>query len=106
MELILDIVSMVLLAGGCFFSITGAMGVLRMPDFYTRIHPAGKSDTMAQSMIIAGLMLQVETLEEIAKLALLMALLGITSSVATHAITLAAHLDGLVPWRKKESSGV
>ena len=100
MELVLDIISMALVAGGCFFGMTGAMGVLRMPDFYTRIHPAGKSDTMAQSMILAGLILQVGGLEELAKLALLMVLLAITSSVATHAITLGAHLDGLVPWRK------
>ena len=103
MELVLDIVSIALLAGGSFFGITGAIGLLRMPDFYTRIHPAGKSDTMAQSMILVALILQVEGLETFVKLALLMALIAITSPVATHALTLAAHLDGLVPWRQKES---
>ena len=40
----LDYVSILFLSVGAFFGLTGAVGILRMPDFYTRIHPAGKSD--------------------------------------------------------------
>ncbi|TPV92958.1 MAG: monovalent cation/H(+) antiporter subunit G [Myxococcales bacterium FL481] len=93
----LDIASAVLLALGCLFALTGAVGIVRMPDFYTRLHPAGKSDSFAQALIIAGLMLQTSDPLIIAKLALISALLFVTSPTATHAITKAAHLDGLRP---------
>ena len=92
-----QLLSAVLLAGGCFFALTGSIGIVRMPDFYTRVHPAGKSDTLAQFLILMGLVAQSEDPMVMAKLALLTALLFVTSPTATHAVTKAAYLDGLKP---------
>lgn len=93
----LDIASAVLLGLGCVFALTGAVGILRMPDFYSRLHPAGKSDSFAQVLVLAGLMLQTSDPLIIAKLLLISLLLFVTSPTATHSITKAAHLDGLRP---------
>jgi multicomponent Na+:H+ antiporter subunit G len=96
-----DYVTMVCLGIGCFFALTGAVGLLRMPDFYSRLHPAGKSDTLAQFMIILGLIFQsTDNPMLMAKLAILTALLFVTAPTATHAISRAAELDGLEPWTK------
>ncbi len=95
-----DYITMGCLAVGCFFALTGALGLLRMPDFYSRLHPAGKSDTLAQFLIIVGLILQAEDPMVAIKLGILTALLFITAPTATHAISRAAELDGLEPWTK------
>ena len=42
------------LGAGCFFALTGAVGLLRMPDFYSRLHAAGKADTLAQTFCISS----------------------------------------------------
>ncbi len=91
------------LATGSFFALTGAVGVLRMPDFYTRVHPAGVVDTLGQALVLVGLMFLVgddtstAPLLSYAKLALIVLVLLVTAPVAAHAITKAAHLDGLEP---------
>lgn len=100
---------------GCVFALTGSVGVLRMPDFYSRLHPAGKSDTLAQGLILLGLgffagqqaldlfshgdgahdpSAQLIGLANIVlKLVLLTLLLFLTAPTATHAISKAARLD-------------
>lgn len=97
-----DIVTAVCLAIGVFFALTGGLGILRMPDFYSRLHPAGKSDTLAQGLILAGLMFQAEDPMVAIKLALLAGLLFVTAPTATHAISRAAQLDGLEPWTNRD----
>ena len=56
--MVLDILACIFLALGCFAGLTGSVGILRMPDFYTRLHPAGKSDTLTQLFIVTGILLQ------------------------------------------------
>ncbi|MDP6560382.1 MAG: monovalent cation/H(+) antiporter subunit G [Candidatus Binatia bacterium] len=111
MDRLLDILILVFLAGGSFFAFTGAVGILKMPDFYSRLHPAGKSDTLAQMLIIAGLLVHVFYSDSFdfrvgIKLFVIVVILFITSPTATHAITKAAHVDGLKPWRKEGKSNV
>jgi multicomponent Na+:H+ antiporter subunit G len=97
-----DYVTIVCMAIGCFFALTGAVGLLRMPDFYSRLHPAGKSDTLAQFMIIVGLAFQAEDPMVVVKLGILTTLLFVTAPTATHAISRAAEVDGLEPWTKAD----
>ncbi len=104
MSAFLDVITTICLALGCFFSLTGAVGLLRMPDFFTRIHPAGKSDTLAQFLIMIGLLFQASDAISCAKLVMITGLIFLTSPVAVHAITQAAHLAGVKPWHKEESS--
>lgn len=87
---------------GCFFALTGAVGLLRMPDFYSRLHPTGKSDTLAQFLIILGLVFQATDPMVMVKLGLLSTLLFVTAPTSTHAISRAAEFDGLEPWTKTE----
>ncbi len=102
MDLVLTLITIVCLLVGCFFSLTGAVGLLRMPDFYTRLHPAGKNDTLGVLFIVTGLL--AETLKYDygffvgAKLVLVVLFVFLTAPAATHALTQAAFLEGLKPW--------
>lgn len=89
---------------GALLAFTGALGVLRFPDFYTRLHPAGMSDTLGQMLILIGLTFQVfdgstnTPWLTMGRLLLIVVILFVTAPTSTHAITKAAHLDGLKPW--------
>ena len=54
--LAIDVISTVFLAAGAFFMIIGTVGLLKFPDFYTRLHATGKCDTLGQILIIVGCM--------------------------------------------------
>lgn len=82
---------------GLVLVISGAIGVIRLPDFYTRMHAAGVTDTLAAELIILGLMLQAGDWQTVAKLALVGLLLFLTSPTATHAVANAAHRADLKP---------
>lgn len=97
-----ELLSAAFLTLGCFFAVTGGIGMLRMPDFYTRMHPAGKSDTAAQTLIFVGLMIQAGLSLVSVKLLLIMLFLFITAPTATHAVAKAAYLSKLKPWRLGE----
>ena len=84
-----------LLGAVCCF--VGALGVLRMPDFYTRIHAASLSDTVGAGLLLLGLMGVAGLSLVAAKLAIIGALLFFTSPVATHALAKAAYGRGLRP---------
>lgn len=103
----LDVFIIICLAGGCFFAMTGAVGILRLPDFYTRVHPAGKNDTMGVAMITLGLLAETMKFEfgylVAGKLILIVLFVFITAPVATHAITKSAFLSGLKPWEREDN---
>jgi multicomponent Na+:H+ antiporter subunit G len=106
MQPIFDIVTAVSLGLGCLLAVTGALGVLRMPDFYSRLHPAGKTDSLAQVLIMTGLLFQCFRYPTIGpgaavRLLMITAFILLTSPVATHAIAKAAYLGGLRPWQKR-----
>ena len=98
METALDILSWVLLLGGGAFVIIGGVGLLRLPDFYTRLHAAGMTDTLGAGLIIPGMLVEAGLSLVTVKLVLLGALIFLTSPTATHAIANAAFTAGLEPW--------
>ena len=75
----------------------GGVGLLRLPDFYSRIHGGGVTDTLGAGLVITGLMLQGGLTLTTAKLAMILLFLLLTSPVATHAIARAAQHSGLKP---------
>jgi len=105
METALDILSWVLLLGGGAFVMIGGIGLLRLPDFYTRLHAAGMTDTLGAGLIILGMMVAGGLSLVTVKLVLLGALIFLTSPTATHAIANAAFTAGLEPWAKKDGGG-
>ncbi|MDA0367330.1 MAG: monovalent cation/H(+) antiporter subunit G [Proteobacteria bacterium] len=102
-DTILDVLSWVLILGGAGFSVVGAIGLLRFPDFYTRLHAAGITDTLGAWMLLVGFMLQAESWQVVVKLIFIVIFLFFTSPTATHALARAALASGLKPWaRDKE----
>lgn len=95
-----------LLALGSFFSLTSAVGVLRFPDFYSRLHPAGKNDTLCVLLFCMAMVIECVRydydLAVAGRLLLMVLFLFISSPVACHAITKAAFLDGLKPWKRED----
>jgi len=94
---IFDIASWLFIAAGAFFTIVGALGILRMPDMYTRCHAAGILDPFGVSLILVGLMFQAGLTLVTVKLGFLIVLLMFTSPVSTHALGRAALHHGLKP---------
>ena len=95
--LLIDVLSWAcLLAGGLFCAI-GALGLLRMPDFYTRTHAASVTDTVGAGLILLGLILQAGPTLVAVKLAMIGLLLFFTGPVAGHALVKAAMGRGLAP---------
>ena len=97
MELVIDAISWVCLLGGGLFVLAGGIGVLRMPDFFTRLHAAGVTDTMGAGLVLIGLMFQAGFTQVSIKLALILFFLLFTSPTATHALAKAALHGKLKP---------
>lgn len=82
---------------GSVFVIIGSIGLLRLPDFFTRIHAAGIIDTMGAWLILIGLMFSAGLTLVTAKLVMLLIFLVMTSPLASHALAKAAFMRGLRP---------
>ncbi len=95
--LVRDIASWALILIGSAGVGAGALGLVRFPDFYTRLHAAGVTDTAGAELIIFGMMLQAPSWVIVAKLGFIAVFLGLTSPVATHAIAHAAWMVGFRP---------
>jgi multicomponent Na+:H+ antiporter subunit G len=104
----MDILACILLFSGLFFLTAGAIGILRFPDFYSRLHPAGKLDTLGTLLALLGLALfnlhhfSFGGLLTSLKIMLIMLFVFIASPTATHAIVDAGVRAGLSPWVKGE----
>jgi len=94
---VVDVLSWALLMSGGVFLLVGGIGILRLPDFYCRIHAAGLTDTLGAGLILIGLMVQAGWTLVAVKLLLIFAFLFLTSPTATHALARAALLNGLKP---------
>lgn len=97
MSLLVDLISWALILAGSFFTLVGAMGLLRMPDIYTRLHASGVLDPFGVSLILVGLMVQAGFTLVTVKLIFLVVLLLFTSPVACHALARAALHHGIRP---------
>ncbi|MGE3645399.1 MAG: monovalent cation/H(+) antiporter subunit G [Beijerinckiaceae bacterium] len=98
-----DLASWALLLSGGFFYIVGAVGMVRMPDVYTRMHASSVTETLGCGLMIAGMMLQSGWSQTTGKLFVLGALFFMTAPVATHALAQAALHMGVRP--KLENDG-
>lgn len=99
----LDILSGILLLVGGAFGFIGGLGLHRFPDFYTRLHGAGITDTLCAICIAAGLVLQSGVSLLTLKLLLIVLFLLFTAPTATHALSRAAMIDGVEPKLAEDS---
>ena len=97
MDVMLDIISWIFLLGGSFFCLTGAVGLLRFPEFFSRIHAASLTDTLGASMILIGLMFQAGWGLALPKLILILIFSLLAGTTASHAMAKAALKSGLKP---------
>ena len=94
-----DVLSWVCILGGIFFIVVGAVGVIRMPDVYTRLHAAGMTDTMGAGLLLIGMSFQAGITLVAVRLLLIWGFLLFTSPIATYALSRAALHGNVVPIR-------
>jgi len=97
MDTLMSVSSAVFLLIGAFLCISGGVGILRFPDFYTRMHAVGVTETLATAMILIGLMLQNPTGLVVIKLIMILLMTLLISPTASHALAKAAMHNGLMP---------
>ena len=90
MDMVLAVLSWSCLLGGAIFLLIGALGVLRFPDFYTRLHAVSVCDTLGAGLVLAGLMLQGGLSLVTIKLLLMFYFMMFTGPTAVHALAQAA----------------
>jgi multicomponent Na+:H+ antiporter subunit G len=76
--------------GGGFLCITGGVGLLRLPDFFSRVHAAGVTETLAAPLLLTGLILQMDWSLDLFKVLMILFLVLATNPTATHAMAKAA----------------
>lgn len=103
-----DVVVTALLSAGLLFFCGTILGILRFPDFYTRMHAAGKGDTLSSMLLLSGFAVHYIrdfTLAELlvaGKLAAIVVFVFVASPTATHALVDAGYSAGAHPWSREE----
>jgi multicomponent Na+:H+ antiporter subunit G len=97
MALIVDLLSWVLLSVGAIFILIGGIGVVRLPEFYTRMHAASLTDSIGTILILVGIMLQAGVSLAAFKLMAILAFMLLTGPTATYALANAALMSGFKP---------
>ena len=97
MDIIITLLTGLCLFIGGFLCISGSVGVLRFPDFYSRMHATGVTDTLGASLILIALMLQAPDLLVVAKLIMILLLTLLVSPTTSHVLAKAAWRNGLRP---------
>jgi multicomponent Na+:H+ antiporter subunit G len=94
---VLDISSWLLILSGAAFGIIGAVGQLRFPDFWARLHAASVIDSAGMVLLTAGMCLHSGFTLTTVKLIIIGVFLFITGATSTHAVASAALVSGLKP---------
>ncbi len=95
-EIVSNILSIFLMIGGFFFLAVGVVGLIRLPDVYTRLHATTKCDTMGAGMVLLALALQADWISAI-KLIIIAIFIWITNPTAAHVIAKASWVTGFMP---------
>ena len=108
---ILDVLSWISIVAGLFFMLVGALGLLRLPDVYTRLHGAGMTDTMGAGFLLLGMVFQtiIDMMHGetsywlvLVRLVFVYGFVLFTSPIATHALARAGLAGGVEPWTREE----
>jgi len=101
--IVLDALSWVLVSAGVFFIVVGSLGLIRMPDIYTRLHAAGMTDSIGAGCILVALAIQSGFNLVSVRLMMVWGFLLLTSPIATHALARAARAGGVEPYKTPDS---
>jgi len=97
---LLSIVSVLLITVGCFFFIGGGVGMVRLPEVFSRLHASTKADNLGLGFIVIGVLFQFDSLLAGTKLIMIWLLVLLSSSPPCHLIAKSALRHGIVPWKK------
>lgn len=103
LEIIVQGLSWLFILSGSFFVIIGALGILRFPDFWARLHAASVTDSAGMILLLLGMAMQAGLTLVTVKLIIIGIFLFITGPTATHAVANAALVSGLRP---REAEGL
>ena len=112
MSELLNIVSIILILSGLVFFLGASIGILRFPDFYTRMHAAGKGDTLSTILIMSGMAIQVignfegSSILVAIKILAIAVLIMLTSPTSTHLLMKAGYNDGIIPVSKDKKTKI
>jgi multicomponent Na+:H+ antiporter subunit G len=95
--ILIDAASWLLILAGCFFILVGALGMMRFPELFARMHAASLIDTLGVGFLFAGLMFQAGFTQVTLKLLFILLLFFFTGPVITHALAQAAMEAGIKP---------
>lgn len=101
----MSILGAILIAGGLFFMGVSGLGMLRLPDFYSRTHAVTKSETLGSMLVLLGLACYNGWELSSLKLLVIPVFIFIANPTAVHAIARAAARSGLEPWVKRGETG-
>ncbi|MFC6836235.1 monovalent cation/H(+) antiporter subunit G [Halomarina ordinaria] len=101
----LEVLTVALVVAGTFFGAVAAIGVLRLPDLYTRTHAASKSDTLGAVLTLAGVAAVLASDVATVKTVFLLLFMFVTNPTAAHAISRAAYDQGIEPWSAGDTEG-
>ena len=102
----MNIVALVFIFCGLFFITVSALGILRLPDFYSRNHAVGKSETLGSILVLLGLAIYNGFEVNSLKLLAIVLFIALANPTATHAIAREALRSGLQPWvRRNKTDG-
>ena len=91
------ILTVVLVILGITFILVGSVGILRLPDFFTRTHAVSKSDTLGVIFVISGLVIYEGFTLSSLKLILIILFIALANPIGSHALAKAAIKKGLKP---------
>jgi multicomponent Na+:H+ antiporter subunit G len=97
-----DAVAGVLLVAGLGFVLLGVVGVLRLPDFYSRLHATSKVETLGLALMASGVAVQAGLTLLALKILLIIPFVAFVNSTAAHALGRAAHRSGLPCWTARD----
>jgi multicomponent Na+:H+ antiporter subunit G len=97
----MNIAALVIIFCGIFFMTVSALGIVRFPDFYSRNHAVGKSETLGSMLVLFGLALYNGFEISSLKLLAIILFIALANPTATHAIAREALRAGLQPWIRR-----
>lgn len=104
LDLVQNLVGGLLMTIGLVFMFLGSLGILRLPDFFSRTHAASKVDTVGIMVVLMGIAVLEGLTINSAKIGLAIVFLTLTNPAAAHALARAAVRHGFKPWRRKGES--
>jgi multicomponent Na+:H+ antiporter subunit G len=94
-----DLVTILLVSAGALFFLAGTVGLLRFPDFFTRLHAMTKSDNVGLGLVVLGLMVQADGWMAAGQLILVWLLVLLASASSAHLLARSALRRGLTVWK-------